>query len=284
MLKRREIRIHSWGGLGSQLFALGTAYQAHQRIPFRRIVLVIHSSGVTFRTLELDFKNEWLRIEFVDDFEDLVQNSKAVPFSMLFKYRKIPLTLLTALGFMNSLNTDLELKRLKPWVTSIRGHYSHKRMDSDSLGFLARILDIAQIGGVHPNAIGVHYRLGDLLTLESKSFISEKSLIKHLKLVRGVYEINQIDVFTDSPGEAKQLLLPIETNLNVISIETLATIKELIGHEVFVGTNSKISIWITLFRLAANPKSIIYLPTKSSEELSRILDNFSSWENLYFFD
>ena len=284
MMNGREIRIHSWGGLGSQLFALGTAYQAHQRIPFRKIVLVIHSSGVTFRSLELNFKNEWLRIEFVNDFKDLVEGAKTIPSSILFKFRRVPLILLNALGFMNSLNTDSEMKRLKPWVISIRGHYSHKKIDSDTLSFLAKILEINLMREGWNSTIGVHYRLGDLLTLESKSFISEKSLVRQLVLVGGMYEIDEIDVFTDSPGEAKQLLLPIGTNLNVISIETLATIKELIGHKVFVGTNSKISIWITLFRLAANPKSINYLPTKSRQELSRILDNFSFWENLYFFD
>jgi len=69
-----------------------------------------------------------------------------------------------------------------------------------------------------------------------------------------------------------------------LSKETVTTIQDLIGYKVFLGTNSKISIWITLFRLTADPKSIVFLPSQSREEISRILVGFSSRENLHFFD
>jgi hypothetical protein len=284
MLNRVRIRVHSWGGLGSQLFALATAFQLHQKFPKRKILLVVHSSGVTYRPLELDFQGDWLRIAFLDDFTDSAHFQKGISSVRRFNPRKVFKIFLSTSGFMNSMNTDSEVKRLKPWVTSVRGHYSHKKMDSDALRFLSQILDITLIGSKLNSAIGVHYRLGDLLTLDSKSFISERLLVEQLLFLRDRFKLSKIDVFTDSPSEARILLRQIDTNLDVLSRETVTTIQDLISYKVFLGTNSKISIWITLFRLTADPKSIVFLPSQSREEISRILVGFSSRENLHFFD
>ena len=279
-----KIRIHSWGGLGSQLFALATAFQVHQKIPAREILLVVHSSGVTFRQLELNFRSDWLRIEFFNDFKDSTRAGGGEVSISFFGFRNFLKRFLFALGFMNSVNTDLELQRLKPWVISVRGHYSHKTIDTDTLRFLAQILDLELLGLESNGRIGVHYRLGDLLTLDSKSFISEKMLVNQLLFLRSTYKLSEIDVVTDSPLAAHDLLKPIGTNLNVFNKETLTTIQQLLNYNIFVGTNSKISIWVTLFRLSADPRSIVFLPSQSREEISRILPTFSSWENLYFFD
>ena len=49
------IRVHCWGGLGSQLYALSTAYDLKIKYPKRKIKLVLHTGGVTKRVSELDF-------------------------------------------------------------------------------------------------------------------------------------------------------------------------------------------------------------------------------------
>lgn len=122
------------------------------------------------------------------------------------------------------------------------------------------------------------------MAIETKSFISEKDLIKVVAKISDEYSINQVDVFSDSQRLASSLLSVLEPNLHVASLETLATIKSLLDYEIFVGTNSKISIWVALFRLRINPHSIIFLPDKSQQEVSRILPNHDKWSNLYFFD
>jgi hypothetical protein len=283
-MKIPEIRIHSWGGLGSQLFAVATAFQVHRKIPWRRVVILSHSSGVTFRSLEVDYQNEWLRFEFKDDYTDKSSNLGSIQEKPRIKLSEMIKKIFTGLGFMNSLNNDNQIKGLKPWVLSVRGHYSHKKIDLETLNFLSGVLSISSTGGIGNQRIGLHYRLGDLLALETKSFISEKDLIKVVAKIRVDYSVNQVDVFSDSQQQASSLLSPLEPSLRVVSLETLATIKSLLDYEIFVGTNSKISIWVTLLRLNIDPHSIIFLPDKSQQELSRILPNHDTWENLYFFD
>ncbi len=283
-MKIPEIRIHSWGGLGSQLFAVATAFQVHRKIPWRRVVILSHSSGVTFRSLEVDYQNEWLRFEFKDDYKAHSSHPGKTQGEPRIILSKIVKKFFTALGLLSSLNDDDQIKFLKPWVLSVRGHYSQKVIDLETLNFLSGVLSISSTGGIGNQRIGLHYRLGDLLALETKSFISEKDLIKVVAKIRVDYSVNQVDVFSDSQQQASSLLSPLKPSLRVVSLETLATIKSLLDYEIFVGTNSKISIWVTLFRLHIDPHSIIFLPDKSQRELSRILPNHDTWKNLYFFD
>lgn len=283
-MKIADIRIHSWGGLGSQLFAVATAYQVHRKFPKRNIVIFSHSSGVTFRSLELDYRNSWLKFKFKNDYKDNSVELTNLQNNSTFRFRSVIKKLAIALGFMGSLNEDNQIHRLKPWVISIRGHYSHKQIDPETLKFLCEVIDLNSVSVMNSPKIGVHYRLGDLLTLESKSIIAESDLIDLLVEIKNEYSLDQVEVFSDSQLQASSLLSPLKPNLEVISLEALKTIKSLLDHEVFVGTNSKISIWVTLFRLSANPQSIIFLPKKSQEEISRILFDFDTWNNLYFFD
>lgn len=146
-MKLPEIRIHSWGGLGSQLFAVATAYQVHRKIPWRRVVILSHSSGVTFRTLEIDFQNDWLRFEFKDDYTDKLSKLVRTQEKPRVNLREIIKKVFTGLGFLNSLNNDDQNKGLKPWILSVRGHYSHKKIDFETLNFLAGVLSISSIGG-----------------------------------------------------------------------------------------------------------------------------------------
>ena len=49
------LRVHCWGGLGSQLYALAVAYDLQRKYPKRKIKLLLHTGGVTKRVSELDF-------------------------------------------------------------------------------------------------------------------------------------------------------------------------------------------------------------------------------------
>ena len=50
-----KLRVHSWGGLGSQLFALSLIFDLVRKFPKKRIELIHHTAGVTRRLFELDF-------------------------------------------------------------------------------------------------------------------------------------------------------------------------------------------------------------------------------------
>jgi len=53
IFSRLPIRVHCWGGFGSQIFACVIAKRLASLFPARKIVLIFHSSGVTRRTLEI---------------------------------------------------------------------------------------------------------------------------------------------------------------------------------------------------------------------------------------
>ncbi len=59
ILKFLTLRVHCWGGLGSQLFALAHAYELHKKFPNRKILLLMHTSGVSERFSELDFLGDF---------------------------------------------------------------------------------------------------------------------------------------------------------------------------------------------------------------------------------
>ena len=279
-----KIRVHSWGGLGSQLFALASAFQMHQKFPRRKIQLWVHSAGVTKRSLELELSLDWLEILYVNDFRISSFSAENSSSRNAFDIRILLKKFLILIGFVNPANTNSDLSRIKPWVFSLRGHYSHRVVDPKSLEFLAEILQIDLSGPSRCNSIGVHYRLGDLLTLDSKSAISEKYLIRTLMGLTKQNETRNIDVYTDSMAEASNRLKSLEPDLNVFSFKTSETIRKLTKYQSFVGTNSKVSIWIMLFRLYSNPNSKTFLPESSKEEVSRLAWNSLSHANLFFFD
>jgi hypothetical protein len=279
-----KIRVHSWGGLGSQLFALASAFQMHQRFPRRKIQLWVHSAGVTKRSLELELSLDWLEILYVNDFRVSTYTTGAVSPRSSFDFRKTLKNFLILLGFINPANNDSEFERIKPWLCSLRGHYSHREVDSKSLDFLAEILKIDLSGESNGHSVGVHYRLGDLLTLDSKTSISEMYLIRVLRDLTEHNEARNIDVYTDSKTEALNRLRFFEPYLSVSTLDTLETIRILTNYQNFVGTNSKVSIWITLFRLYSKPNSKTFLPESSREEVSRLTRSSLSHTKLFFFD
>ena len=65
------LRVHSWGGFGSQLFAAHAILRIQKLFPYRRIKVIIHSSGVTKRTKEVDFSLIGINAFQKEDFEQL---------------------------------------------------------------------------------------------------------------------------------------------------------------------------------------------------------------------
>ena len=63
-----NLRIHSWGGLGSQLFAAHIVLRLKQQYPGRRVRVIVHTSGVTKRYTELNFTRLGIKIIEIDDF------------------------------------------------------------------------------------------------------------------------------------------------------------------------------------------------------------------------
>ena len=179
------INIHIWGGLGSQLYALALQIDLSKKYQFREIKFLFHTSGVTRREPELNlFSNSLITKE---DFEKKNKTSVKLGNNKLNKISKLTIKYLLELsGFTATCNDNTQYDSLKPWVLSIRGHYSKRRISYDSSIKILQLLNMKNnsLSDLYKeNCISLQYRLGDLLSLDNKSPIDFAILKKTISKV-----------------------------------------------------------------------------------------------------
>lgn len=285
------IKVHCWGGFGSQLFAVVRCWELAKRFPRRKIALVVHTSGVTKRSLEIAPLIQGLNVTVRDDFKVVSQES--IEGSILrrdFKRMKSFLIYLLKLslvriGFISLLEDEQSFKRLKPWIISIRGHYTNLPI---SRNHLIQVRDALLHEGnalmttrVNPESITIQYRLGDLLNLQEKSFINPALLTNVIFEELKSSKVIDITVLSDSPREAGALLDAQNRNWKVKNLPPIETIKACLSSEKFIGTNSKLSFWIAVFRALKQQKSA--LPRSFKVAAHTALDG-NLIQNLTFFE
>lgn len=265
-------RIHSWGGLGSQLFAVALAYDLKKRFSNRKIEIAVHSAGVTRRDCEIEIFRSIFQIKQIDDFEPsyfevnmIKVNSKNF---FLMKeilsniFKKMSKIMLYQCGFLNSANSDEEFSTIKSWVRTFRGHYSGRTVSSHSIDSMKEILlSDCELGNTKTcfESIGIHYRLGDLLTLTQKRPIVFEAINKTIIAIVANFKINSITFYSEQIVD-NELLSSLNLNIPITSkvIDSIDVLSLSRKHRHIVGTNSKLSLWMTFF---SNPtENYVYLP------------------------
>jgi len=246
------MKIHCWGGLGSQLFALALAHDLKSQHPNRKISLVLHTSGVTLRRSELDFISVKIYPIFqVNDFQTDYKNKLSGNRSSTTFFKSIIKKSLIASKFICVGNTDLDLKKIRPWTISLRGHYFDRKISSSFFDYLLLSLDL-KVEDLDPSKfeLAIHYRMGDLLNLTEKSFAPAEKIVNQVNLVARDKEKIKITVYSDSPIEAKEQLIAagLKQNFTVREVATVQVIRECINVDFFIGTSSKVSLWIVNLR------------------------------------
>lgn len=249
------IRVHSWGGFGSQLFTAHLILRLKSRFPGRKIKVIIHTSGVTQRFTELNFNQLGVGVSEVNDFSKKVKITNSMHQRELRRnLRKLLLVqakwLLKKLHLVEDCNTEASFNLIKPWTLHLRGHYTGLHLDLEIVNSLYSLLfKKFDLLGLRSSSVIVHYRLGDLLVLEEKTPIAPnrvKSILTSLK-----YNADVIMVLTDSnANEFKKYVSGDKflSSLSVARLDPIASILACISTEVFVGTTTKISLWIAIFR------------------------------------
>lgn len=280
-IKFPPMKIHVWGGLGSQLFGVSLVHSLKVRFPRRSLQIVLHSSGVTRREPEIAQLFPELTFVNVDDFSGRSRHdSGSRKRSLAFFSTQIVRKFLLLLGLLAEENTEKRFPA-RPWTMSIRGHYFHRVVSPAFLDLLA--IRLEKLVGVDlkeiQNEITLHYRLGDLLELSNKNFIEPSRVISALSELRNS---SQVYVFSDSPDIAISLLEPMvkQWKLKPMSLPTVETMYAALQGSVFVGTSSKISYWIVLLRLNFSKDSTNYLPGEDRGTMS-ILNRESSGIHFY---
>lgn len=269
------IRLHSWGGLGSQLFALNAYFQIRNKYPGRRIRLLHHTGGVTRREFELEIVD--LPVVIVEDYTDIkldsITSKARVKKSIKVKIRGLFRKLLLVSGFFASANNEGEFSQMRRWVIEIRGHYTRLQI---SPNYLTKIdaLVFSTLYGIPrvthlENAICIHLRLGDLATEKRGSLVNPKALRKEIDKLP---PSKSIFVFSDSSAHEMQTYLGLQRPL--LFIEESNTAKVILmssTSKVFIGSNSKITFWITAIRAHRQVDGVSIIPSNIYDWLIEVL-------------
>jgi hypothetical protein len=263
-----KVRIHSWGGLGSQLFTAHLVLRLKKRFPERRIAVFVHTSGVTQRFTEFDFIQIGVKAIEINDFNPageskfkFYQNFSFETLRQIF-LRKISY-LLQSLKIVGQCNSEADFKAVKPWTLEFRGHYTKIELDSESvLSLYKQLFDNLVLSNLKTSPVVVHYRLGDLLTLFEKSPIAPERVESLLQ--QRQFDTRSIKVLSDSTVREYREFVTGNTLLSSIKIENLDPVRSMsqcIACDVFIGTATKLSLWVAIFRdIVLNKRS--YLPSE----------------------
>jgi hypothetical protein len=256
-----KAKIHTWGGLGSQLYAAALAIDLQEIFKCRQIEYISHTSGVTRREPAILFYSR--NVKEKDDYK--IINSNHVNDNYRKKILFFAKKFLLITGIIANCNDNKETSNLKPWVLSIRGHYSGREVSFNSAKIiLQKINNEFQTpdNNTNINAITLHYRLGDLELLSDKSSINADRMKNIIGQVLGKGTTKEIYLYSDSILLAKSKLTSGVHELNLIAreISPLKTIHECVHSKDFIGTNSKISIWVAILRATKSLDQISYLP------------------------
>ena len=293
----RTIRVHCWGGLGSQLYAWALLEDLIKDFPHRKVNLILHNSGVTKRESDIDFLSQELSLSVIDDFKGNAQGaSQSQQKRQIWSpdIRKIVKSLLQSMGFLASANSESEYRKIRSWTIDVRGHYSYRQISRETLALMElRATRCGQkwfsdgfIGSDDPQVFRVHVRLGDLLTLESKGPISFERIygaIDQYDLPKSVSRI--IYVASDSPELAVENFrshYPLDTVISIVQ-DPWETISNLLSSGAFIGTNSKISVWVAILKFSQDKKSRISLPNGAMNHFKENYIQYSKLDSLLLY-
>lgn len=275
------LKIHSWGGLGSQLFSVALLKDFERIHPGRTIKIVLHTSGVTRRIPEVVELFPEISFIYIDDFSPsrLRKNQSSRNFRTVFlSYLK---QLIFSMKFTQSFDDD-SFEKLRFWTLSVRGHYSYRTITREFLELLEKKLhNVSQKNRKDKAVCVIHYRLGDLLLLDNKKPIDPTAILKELKRISKNSDFAQIEIYSDTPKHAMELLNPLGLrNISTPNADTVSLLERAIQSEYFLGTSSKISFWIVAIRSVVfnKPSSI---PAGNFLEISGLLNK--EFKNVYLY-
>ena len=270
-LNKLTLKIHCWGGLGSQLLALNYYLRVQELYPRKRIILVLHTGGITARNSEIDFLSNKINLLKVDDYRagSNDKQSHTTDSNSIFNFVKASIKPL-ANNFRFVITDDKKVLKVKFWTFSVRCTYNSNILRKQDIVHMADILGITS-SSAEQNFTGVHYRMGDLPTLKPSALVPLDSISKIINdLNKAGAVIDKVRIYSDSIIDNSNLQLPKEIDSEWKSVDTLQTISELSKAQYFIGTSSKVSLWVAIFRWALNAAGDVYLPSSIMNQFDQL--------------
>ena len=261
------IRVHTWGGYGSQLFTAYLLLKLKQRFPNRRIKAINHTSGVTRRVTEFDFDSLGVNVVQTEDYEtarlskDLLDFSPKFPQSFRAWARWHAIQTLKKSKIVVDSNDDESFDSIRPWTIAIRGHYTNLKLQKEFVVELYRyILDSRKHSEMQTSKIVIHYRLGDLISLKQKSPVNPEKIDA---ILSSVLSDGQSPLLLTDSSISEFSTFVINTRfLKECQPQTLnpqETLLKCIEADILIGSSSKLSLWGAIFRQFILKKNS-YLP------------------------
>jgi hypothetical protein len=297
-----KIRIHVWGGLGSQLYAWAFLEELNSRFPNRGKILVLHTATFSRRVNELEEFIPEQKIKVIDDFKEGPKNPvfKQVHLHGTkeeglvrrnFRYfvsffKKTLKSFLSTTRLLIVVDSNVSLETIKPWTIWIRGTYYKRKLTTQTL---KKMKEQAKLVGLEfptrasdSHEITLHYRLGDLMTIGSKNPIDAKKILDVSSLMASTLRKKVVRIFSDSPEQVSKFNSSekIEIVTDRKNLSGRETLYELIKAPYFIGTNSKISEWAVIFRLENDVNSYCTIPNYMLEHFEEIYPSISKARNL----
>lgn len=280
------IQVHTWGGLGSQLFAIALLDDLRIRYVKRDFILVQHTSGETKRLVDHAVMSKFnINSTTIDDFSDSLHKSNrawTILETTKNRFRNLLKFILNYMGIIIYPDNRKEF-RVYPWTLQIRGHYFRRSLNPITIARILKVFTSPFTDEKSRTEIFLHYRRGDLEKIETKKPVPSSRLLELIEREKTLYELLGIvglDLSSDSNmQELDEVIAPLKRmfpnlRLNFHQIEIRRVIEVGVKSRIFVGTNSKISIWISLFRLSLkNDENSTFLPRELRGDVRKIIAN-----------
>jgi hypothetical protein len=155
-------------------------------------------------------------------------------------------------NFIVLANSNLEFNKVRLWTVSTRGHYFNREVTASFYSYLLKHIGVEKNPIKHYQfEIAIHYRMGDLLTLGTKSITPTSKIMNAIRQAKNDIDIDfDITVYSDSPEIAQETLFRagLTNGFVVRDLPTIDVIRACIGADYFIGTSSKVSLWIVNIR------------------------------------
>ena len=160
---------------------------------------------------------------------------------------------------------------IMPWTTQVRCSYSNIELSSDLIKNLGEIVQFP-VEKIDNNFIGVHLRVGDLAELKPESLVNTETIGR---LINNLDEqektLNKVIIYSDSELNFDNFESLKGFMIELRNMNTFNTIFDLTNPRIFIGTNSKVSLWVAIFRYGYKIPGIILLPTSIFESFNKII-------------
>ena len=282
------LQIHVWGGLGSQLHACFLSHRIQSDFPKRKVSLIFHSSGITRRPPEVLGLLGDLDYRIVDDF---VAPQNQIDLKRRFR-KELKQRFFSRFHIIESCNNEIEYKRLRSWTLQARGHYSNLNLSANfskmTLGRMRELGDFSAMELYEVSHSGsIHVRLGDLLEIEEKNPTNFQDVIDVVRANVDTLEKIGLCIYSDSPHVAKEILN--EFSFTVLAKDkyqenAMNALVGMVDCSVFIGTGSKLSLWVAVLRFHADFTRPTFLPSYLIPILESLIPDLNTKSSINFYE